>query len=227
VATNELKKHPTSICWRHSVILETMEIRQVLAADLDNLPEIDATIESTRYLHVDRTGESANITWRIETRPLRTKLIEPNRLTDDQRLAAKQIATGADDGIALTIEHDGQLAALLLAQPRTERGVLKLIDLRPALPTDQRRQRSRPASRRRRKPRQQFPRRRAARQARLRTRRHRHAAIFQPRSGQRSRNPLLVFGIELTPKADNELNRPKTMKFFPPLAPRSAGVFPP
>jgi len=107
-----------------------MEIRQVTPADLDNLPEIDATIESTRYLHVDRTGDSPNITWRIEARHLRSKLIEPNRLTDDQRLIARQIATGADDGIALTIEHDGQLAALLLAQPRTERGVLKLIDLR-------------------------------------------------------------------------------------------------
>jgi ribosomal protein S18 acetylase RimI-like enzyme len=127
---HELKKTMASIWPMSSVILGTMEIRQVTAADLDGLAEIDATIESTRYLHVDRSGEAANITWRIDTRSLRTKLLEPNRLTDEQRLLARQIATGADDGAALAAEHDGEIVALLLAQPRAERGIMKLIDLR-------------------------------------------------------------------------------------------------
>ncbi len=125
-----MKKTIASIWRGYSAILGTMEIRQVTAADLDGLAEIDATVESTRYLHVDRSGEGANVTWRIDTRSLRSKLIEPNRLTDEQRLLARQIATGADDGIALAVEHESQLVALLLAQAREARGIMKLIDLR-------------------------------------------------------------------------------------------------
>jgi ribosomal protein S18 acetylase RimI-like enzyme len=107
-----------------------MEIRPLATADLDSLAEIDATIESTRYLHLDRSGEAVNIAWKLDERPLRTKLLEPNRFADEQRLIARQIATGADDGIALVAEHDGEPTALLLAQPRAARGAMKLIDLR-------------------------------------------------------------------------------------------------
>ena len=70
-----------------------MEIRPLAAADLDSLAEIDATIESTRYLHLDRSGEGVNIAWKLDERPLRTKLLEPNRFSDEQRLIARQIAT--------------------------------------------------------------------------------------------------------------------------------------
>jgi GNAT superfamily N-acetyltransferase len=107
-----------------------MQIRSVAAADLDSLAEIDGTIHSTDYLHVDRSGSGTDLTWRIEKRPLRNKLIQPNRLDDDGRFAVRQIVTGAEEGVALLAEHDGQAVALLAAQPRPQRGVMKLIDLR-------------------------------------------------------------------------------------------------
>ncbi len=107
-----------------------MQIRPVAAADLDSLVEIDATIQSSDYLHLERSGEGLNLTWRIEARPLRQKLVLPNRLNDEQRFAIRQIVSGADEGTALMAEHDGLAVALLVAQPRPTRGVMKLIDLR-------------------------------------------------------------------------------------------------
>jgi len=115
-----------------------MEIRPVAPADLEALAEIDATIESNQYLHLDRTGEDLNISWKLEQRSLRTKLIESNPFTDELRFIARQIATGADEGIALTVEHETLPVALLLAQPRPARGTIKLIDLR--VDSDHRRQ---------------------------------------------------------------------------------------
>jgi ribosomal protein S18 acetylase RimI-like enzyme len=109
---------------------QAMQIRPVAAADLDDLADIDGTIESTRYLHVDRNGEGLNLQWKIEDRPLRTKLIQSNPLNDDLRFTARQIATGADDGIALLVEHDERSVALMLAQLQPAYETLKLIDLR-------------------------------------------------------------------------------------------------
>ena len=62
---DELKAAP-SICRRGFAILADMEIRPLAVADLDALAEIDATIESTRYLHLDRSGETVNITWKLD-----------------------------------------------------------------------------------------------------------------------------------------------------------------
>jgi ribosomal protein S18 acetylase RimI-like enzyme len=107
-----------------------MQIRPLTPADLDALTEIDATVESSRYLHLDRGGEGFDLQWRIEERPLRTKLIESNPLNDEQRFAVRQIATGTDEGTALVAEHEGAPVALLLAQPQPTHGTLKLIDLR-------------------------------------------------------------------------------------------------
>src|SRR5687768_7414358 len=107
-----------------------MEIRPVRPADLDDLLEIDGTIESLEYLHLERTGEGLAVAWKLEQRPLREKRIEPNRLDDDQKFILRQVVTGADEGFALLAEHDAQKVALLLAQPQPQHGTLRLIDLR-------------------------------------------------------------------------------------------------
>lgn len=107
-----------------------MQIRPATTADLDGIDEIDATIDSTRYLHIERSGEGLGLGWRTEERSLRQKLIEPNRLSDEQRFSIRQIAGGIEEGIALVAEHGDRPVALLAAQPRPARGVMKLLDLR-------------------------------------------------------------------------------------------------
>ncbi len=107
-----------------------MEIRPVRPSDLDSLLDIDGTIESGEYLHLERTGEGLNVQWKLAERPLREKRIFPNRIDDDRKFTLKQIATGADEGLALLAEHEGQTTALLLAQPQPEFRTLRLIDLR-------------------------------------------------------------------------------------------------
>jgi hypothetical protein len=62
-----------------------MELRAMTPTDLSQLDEIDATIESTRYLHLDRTGEGISIGWNLAERPLREKLINSTRLSDESR----------------------------------------------------------------------------------------------------------------------------------------------
>jgi ribosomal protein S18 acetylase RimI-like enzyme len=66
----------------------------------------------------------------MQDRPLREPLKSPNRLTDDTKFLAKQIATGADEGLAIVADHDGQLVGLLLAQPDPAHKTLNLLDLR-------------------------------------------------------------------------------------------------
>jgi RimJ/RimL family protein N-acetyltransferase len=111
-----------------------MQIRPVLAADIDALAEIDGTIESAEYLHLERSGEGLAIAWRLEERPLRTKLIEPNRLTDECRFFAKHIADGIEEGIGLVVEAEGEEGrmpvALLLARVEHEHGVMQIVELR-------------------------------------------------------------------------------------------------
>src|SRR5215212_1289846 len=107
-----------------------MEIRPVRTDDLDQLLEIDGTIESSEYLHLERTGEGLAVAWQLEQRPLREKRILPNRLDDDQKFTLRQVVTGADEGLALLAEHEGQKVALLLAQPQPQNGTLRLVDLR-------------------------------------------------------------------------------------------------
>ena len=66
----------------------------------------------------------------MQDRPLREHLRTPNRLSDDTKFLARQLATGADDGLALVAEHDDHLVGLLLAQPDPAHGTLNLLDLR-------------------------------------------------------------------------------------------------
>src|SRR5688572_2198467 len=115
-----------------------MEIRPVRPADLSDLVEIDATVESSAYLHLERSapaepdaeGCGIAVTWRLTERPLREKRVTPNRLADDTQFVLKQVASGADEGLALLAEHEGQKVALILAQPQPQYGTLRVIDVR-------------------------------------------------------------------------------------------------
>jgi GNAT superfamily N-acetyltransferase len=115
-----------------------MEIRRAIPSDLAAVDEIDGTLESHRYLHIERTGEGLATAWRIEERPLRQRLVEPYRLDDSRRLALRQITQGADDGIALVAEYGSELVALGIAQLNPETSVLHILDVR--VDTDHRRQ---------------------------------------------------------------------------------------
>jgi GNAT superfamily N-acetyltransferase len=107
-----------------------MEIRPVTPADLDDLAEIDGTIESASYLHLDRSGEGFALTWKLSERPLRETRIRPNRLDDERLFALKQLATGIEEGLALLAEHGGGKVALLVAQVEPARKAIRIHDLR-------------------------------------------------------------------------------------------------
>jgi ribosomal protein S18 acetylase RimI-like enzyme len=107
-----------------------MQIRPMTIADLDRLIDIDGTIESARYLHMDHSGQGLNISFRLEERELRQKLIETNPVGEDLRFELRQILSGADEGAAIVAEHDETLVALLLARPDLESGILRIVDLR-------------------------------------------------------------------------------------------------
>ena len=107
-----------------------MTIRPAAAADLDAILEIDSVIESTDYLHVDRGGDVAALSWKLEKRPLREKLIAANRFDDDTQFTLKQVLSGMDEGIAMVGDHDDQVVASLLAQHRPQFETIELIDLR-------------------------------------------------------------------------------------------------
>jgi GNAT superfamily N-acetyltransferase len=115
-----------------------MQIRPMTASDLDNLREIDGTVSSTEYLHIERTGEALAVAWKIEPRKLREKYLERRALDDDQYFAIKQIATGADEGVAFVADYSGVLVAAAGAQQDSLTGALRLIDLR--VDSDYRRQ---------------------------------------------------------------------------------------
>src|SRR3954469_17021934 len=93
-----------------------MQIRPVESADLPALIEIDGTIDSSSYLHVERSGEGMSVAWKIEERALRAKMTDRNRPTDDSQFVLKQIVTGAEEGRALLAEHEGAMIGLLVAQ---------------------------------------------------------------------------------------------------------------
>jgi RimJ/RimL family protein N-acetyltransferase len=107
-----------------------MEIRPAKPDDVTFVNDIDATVESTQYVHVDRSGEGFARTWRLEVRPTREKVIRANPMEEESQFVFRQIATGADEGVALVAEHDGALVALLLAQPDLPRCTLRMLDLR-------------------------------------------------------------------------------------------------
>src|SRR5918999_5251442 len=107
-----------------------MQIRPATPADLDRLRDIDATVESTQLLFLERSGEGVNSTWRLEPRPLREKLIDPNPFDDDRAFTLRQIVTGADEGIALVAEHAGQIVGIALAQADEAHGTMRILDVR-------------------------------------------------------------------------------------------------
>src|SRR3954468_24673468 len=75
-------------------MLAAMQIRPVTASDLEGIAEIDGTVESSRYLHIDRTGEGLAAGWQLAERPARQKLIEANRMPDEAAFFLRQVATG-------------------------------------------------------------------------------------------------------------------------------------
>jgi RimJ/RimL family protein N-acetyltransferase len=107
-----------------------MEIRPAQSADLKDLSEIDGTVESDEYLHLERIAEALSVTWKLSERQLREKRVERNRLGEDTQFVLKQVVSGADEGLALVAEHEGQKVALLLAQPQPQFGTLRIVDLR-------------------------------------------------------------------------------------------------
>jgi ribosomal protein S18 acetylase RimI-like enzyme len=94
------------------------------------LTEIDGTIESGEYLHLEQSGEGLATGWKLEPRPLREKLIQSNPLIEDSSFLLRQIVTGADEGLVLVADHKEQAVALALGQIDTTRNVMNLIDLR-------------------------------------------------------------------------------------------------
>ena len=107
-----------------------MQIRPMQMADLEMLREIDGTIESNEYLHLDRTGEGLSVSWKLERRPLRQRVIETNALEGDSMFNVKQIVSGVEDGLAIMAEHDDLPVALLVAHRDDQNKTLKLIDIR-------------------------------------------------------------------------------------------------
>ncbi len=107
-----------------------MNIRNATTNDLDGIDEIDSVIESTEYLHIEKSGDGAAMSFQISQRPLREKMVSPNRLPDDSKFILKQIVSGNDEGFAIVAEHDGQIVALLLAQVRPGNSTMEIIDLR-------------------------------------------------------------------------------------------------
>lgn len=107
-----------------------MQIRPIQPPDLDGLDDIDGTIKSSQYLHLERSGEGVGVTWTLAERDLRERRHLPNRLDDERRFLLKQIATGADEGIAALAEYDGAPVGLLLAQAEPSYGTIRVRDLR-------------------------------------------------------------------------------------------------
>jgi len=107
-----------------------MQIRPAVAADLDQLTDIDGTITSSNYLHLERTGEGLVQNWKLDERPLRSRLIEPNAIDDETRFSMKQVVNGIEDGLALVAEHEGVVVASLLAQLQPANSTLRLLDVR-------------------------------------------------------------------------------------------------
>lgn len=107
-----------------------MQIRPAQLDDLDRLIDLDGTIESGEYLHLDRGGEGLAVSWRLEERPLREKRIDANAVDDERRFTLKQLLSGVEDGTVLVAEHDDQLVALAVARQRPDRQTVELVDLR-------------------------------------------------------------------------------------------------
>ena len=107
-----------------------MEIRPVQSADLSLLCEIDGTIDSSQYVHVDQAGDGLDLTWKLQERPLRERRVRPNPINDEVSFWLKQISSGADEGISLMIEHDDVPVALVVASQDYPHKTMKVHDIR-------------------------------------------------------------------------------------------------
>jgi ribosomal protein S18 acetylase RimI-like enzyme len=107
-----------------------MELRPATVADLTGIFDLDATVESLRYLHIDHTGEGLNVQWKIEDRPLRERVIQQMPLDDDRQFLYRQMINGVEEGLTLVADHDDQIVAALAGRTDPMRSVFELIDLR-------------------------------------------------------------------------------------------------
>ena len=64
------------------------------------------------------------------TKTLREPLARPNPIDHERRFWLRQIATGADEGIALMVEHDQMPAALIVASPDHAHHTMRVHDIR-------------------------------------------------------------------------------------------------
>ncbi len=99
-------------------------------ADLDAVKDIDATAESSQYLHIERNRRGSRDIMENPSSSATRKTLLRHALEIEQLFTIKQIATGGDEGIALIAEHDGQAVAAATARPDPITSVLRLIDLR-------------------------------------------------------------------------------------------------
>ena len=120
-------RSPTGKCDRYS---DPMELRPATEADTEAVLEIDGTVESHRYLHVDVAGEGLDVRWSVQDRPLRERLILPRPLDDEQRFTFRTIVTGVDDGTATVAVHEDAVVGLLVTKPDLTTSVLRIVDLR-------------------------------------------------------------------------------------------------
>ncbi|MGD1275790.1 MAG: GNAT family N-acetyltransferase [Tepidisphaeraceae bacterium] len=100
------------------------------AADLADVADIDATVESDHYLHINREGEGIAVRWIIEPRPLRQARVHRPRMNDDVVFTIRQIINQIEQGIAVVAEHDQQIMAFAAARPDLEAETMRLMDLR-------------------------------------------------------------------------------------------------
>ncbi len=107
-----------------------MLIRAMTPDDIDMLREIDGTIESCHYLHLDRAGEGLCVSWNLRERELHQRRIDPNPMHEETLFDLKQVLNGVEEGLALIAEHDDQPVAMLLAREMPDRRTLNILDAR-------------------------------------------------------------------------------------------------
>jgi len=112
------------------VFFPAMEIRAIRLPDIDRLIDIDATIESAKYLHVDLAGEGLDVSFKVSERPLREPRNDRNLASDELNFSMKQVVSGIEDGVALLVEHDRINVATLLATVDLTYNVMRLVDVR-------------------------------------------------------------------------------------------------
>lgn len=107
-----------------------MQLRPFKISDLANLSEIDATIESTHYLHLDRSIEG--LSWRcsLEPRGLRQKLIEANPMGEDLAFLLKQLVGDESEGRCVVAERGETIVGLCVARHLAEQGLVEIADVR-------------------------------------------------------------------------------------------------